>query len=211
MEVPQPIYDNLLVSVEYEWKGEVQGKNGIVGVRWETDIDRGIGAQTRACVVQVPRGISSFLQPFEKIEIGDVVYFHFNSISEDSRVQLHPNDQPLYLIHLDNIFCIVRNGKILMYKDRVFCLPVFDEDIETLDNGMKVKKTKSGIITQINVGHNMKEATLSHIGAPLPGEPNLNLDPGTKVFYEKDADFENVIEGTTYFCMIQEDLLMSVK
>jgi co-chaperonin GroES (HSP10) len=211
MEKLQPLYDNLLVEVDWEWRNEITTKSGVVGVVWEDDRNRAIGAQRKGVVTNVPRGISqhhylSLIQ--QKVEIGDTVYFHFNSVSEDTKVQLSVYDKPSYLVHLENVFAILRNGKIIMYADRVFCEPVFDDDIVTLEDGMKVKKSKSGIITQINVSHNMKRAILSHIGYPLKGRNKTEVEPGDKVYYEKDADFENEIEGKVYFCMIQDDILL---
>jgi co-chaperonin GroES (HSP10) len=209
----RPIYDRVLVEVESEWKEQIQGKNGVIGIVFQNDIDRSVGAQRRGKVVALPRAISNhhlISRVQDKIEIGDILYFHFNSITEDSRVELSLYQPPCYVVPMDNIFCIVRDGKIIMYAGRVLCEPVFDEDVVDED-GIKVRKTKSGIISQINVGHNVKMAKLAHIGNPLANDPTLDISTGDLVFYDVDADFENEIEGKNYLCMIQEDLLMAEK
>jgi len=206
----RPVYDKVLVEVESEWRNELITKSGVIGVAFENDVDRSSGAQRKGTVVALPRATSNHYitsRITERLMIGDTVYFHFNSIKEHSRVQLNPSDKPSYLVNLSSIFCIVRAGKILMHGGRVLCEPVFDSDVVD-EGGIKVRKTKSGIISEINVGHNIKRARLAHIGNPLKGDIRVMASPGEEVYYDKDADFENEIEGKRYFCMMQEDLLM---
>jgi co-chaperonin GroES (HSP10) len=206
----RPVFDNVLVEVDSEWKSEIQGKNGIVGVVFENDLDRSVGAQRRGRVVRTPRKISEhhYLSSIRNIvQEGDVVYFHFNSIVPDTRVQFDLLEKPLYLVNMEGIFVIVRDGKIIMNGDRILCEPLFDEDVVEED-GVKVRKTKSGIITEINVKHDLKKARLAHIGEGFIGKKPVNANVGDVVYYDVDADFENEIEGKKYFCMVQEDLLM---
>lgn len=207
----KPIYDRVLVDVDYEWKEEHRTESGVIGVCFQNDIDRSGGAQRKGRVVAVPRGISKnhfFLKDIqESVQVGDLLYFHFNSILPDNRVELNLEDKPYYLINMENIFCIIRNGEFIMYGGRILAEPVYDDDVEDV-GGMKVRKTKSGIISQINVKHNLKKAKLSHIGLPLKSQRPVNASPGDLIYYDTDADFENEIEGKVYFCMIQEDLLM---
>jgi co-chaperonin GroES (HSP10) len=207
----QPIYDRVLVEVESEWKEEIRGKNGVIGIVFQDDIDRSVGAQRKGVLRVLPRAMSKnhhlLSRVKDQLQVGDTLYFHFNSVTEDSRFQPTLSDKPLYVIPMDNIFCAVRNGEIIMYGGRVLCEPVFDEDVVE-DGGIKVRKTKSGIISEINVGHNVKVARLAHIGNPLANDPQLDVSPGENVFYDVDSDFENEIEGKEFFCMIQEDLLM---
>jgi co-chaperonin GroES (HSP10) len=205
----RPIYDHVLVEVEREWNQEIKGKHGIVGVTFENEIERGLGAIRTGKVVATPRGLSdshAVLGIQDTFEVGDKVYFHFNSIDADSRMETDIEKKPNYLVHCGSIFCIVRNGKIIMYASRVLAEPIFDDDVVE-DGGIRVKKTKSGIITEINVGHNTKKARLSYIGNPLAHQSPVDVAPGEVIYYTRDADFENEIEGKIYFCMLQEDLL----
>jgi co-chaperonin GroES (HSP10) len=116
-------------------------------------------------------------------------------------------EKPLYLIGMDHIFVMVRNGDVIMFGSRILAEPLYDDDVVE-DGGIRVRKTKSGIISEINVKHNLKKARLSHIGNPLKNEVKTDAAPGDVIFYDKDADFENEVEGKNYFCMMQEDILM---
>jgi co-chaperonin GroES (HSP10) len=206
----QPVYDKVLVEVEAEWQTEHLTKSGVIGIAFENDIDRLGGAVRNGRVIAVPRGISahyflSFVQ--ESPQIGDILYFHFNAILPDNKIDLNIYGKPYYLIHMENIFAMVRGGEVIMYGGRVLAEPIFDGDVEDL-GGLKVRKTKGGIISELNVGHNLKKATLTHIGNPLKNDTKTDVAPGDTIFYDKDADFENEIEGKKYFCMVQEDILM---
>ena len=92
-----------------------------------------------------------------------------------------------------------------MIGGRVLCHPISEGVTE---DGMRVIKSDSGIITQINVGHDLKKAVIASVGTPMLDRPVLNVNVGDEVWYNKDSDFENEINGVTYFVMTQEDLLM---
>lgn len=206
----QPVYDKVLVEVDSEWRGEQKGKYGVIGIVYENDIDRSVGAQRVGKVVAVPRAISNhyYLKLVnDTVMVGDTLYFHFNAILSDTKIELNIHDKPYYLVDMDQIFAIVRDGQIIMYGGRILTEPLFDEDIEDIGNLM-VRKTKSGIISEINVKHNLKKATLAHIGNSLKGHKKPDVSPGDLVYYDQDADFENEIEGKKYFCMMQDDILM---
>jgi co-chaperonin GroES (HSP10) len=194
-----PVKDRFLVSAPSEWNDEIQGKHGIVGVAAVNNIDRSEGAQRWGIVVAIPLGLSDCFKDREPIQVGDKLYLHFNAIWEETRVQFC-EEQPLWSIHVEDIFCIVRDGKIIMYGDRVFCEPIYDDDVVVEDN-LRVRKSRSGLITEINVGHNLRKARVAHVNRDCAAQV------GEVVIYEKDADFENIVEGKTYFCMCNEDIL----
>ena len=205
MRYPQPPYNNILVKVESMNKETI--KHGSLelktaGIDYNEDLR--VYAQTKGYCVNVPRGMKGGFFPYiaQEIKIGDEVVLHFNSINEHMCVD---EEQQLYLVPYDYIFSVIRDGEIVMIGGRVLCEPITDAVEE---DGMKVKKTESGIIQEINVKHDLKKATLTHIGTPMLDRPVLDVKAGDTVWYPKDADFENVINGKTYFVMIQEDLLM---
>jgi co-chaperonin GroES (HSP10) len=206
----QPVYDKVLVEVESEWKTEHVTKSGVIGIAFENDIDRLAGAVRKGKVVAAPRGISDhyYLSRVQDLpQEGDIIYFHFNAILPDNKIDLNIYEKPLYLIGMDHIFVMVRNGDVIMFGSRILAEPLYDDDVVE-DGGIRVRKTKSGIISEINVKHNLKKARLSHIGNPLKNEVKTDAAPGDVIFYDKDADFENEVEGKNYFCMMQEDILM---
>lgn len=165
---------------------------------------------TYGIVEAPPEVMPDWAQVTNPLKAGDKVYFHFNALDETTML---PESQGLFVIPMDMIFCYVRDGVIMPMDGKVFCLPYYDPSLVTLDiNGSPVicRTTKSGIITEYNVKHSHKQATVSHIGKPLIGFSVLDIAAGDVVCYAKDADFENVIEGTTYFVMDQDLLLMKL-
>jgi co-chaperonin GroES (HSP10) len=209
MPYPKPVFNHLLVRVKSEKANRV--KLGaleleIAGIDYNTDASA--YAQTMGEVLSVPRAMSKGI-PYEYIEpevqIGDEVVLHYNAITEDAEVEY--NNEKFYMVPYEYIFCAFRNGQMIMIGGRVLCEAVYEEGAVEED-GMMVKKSESGIITDINVKHDLKKAFLSQIGTPLKGAPALPVVAGDEVWYPKDADFENTINGKKYFCMVQEDLLM---
>lgn len=206
----RPVYDEVLVEVEAEWKGEIKTKSGVIGVTFENQIVRSVGAIRTGKVVAVPRALSQHFHVRriqERIEVGDIIYFHFNSIDEHSRMEVDVLEKPLYTVSYTSIFCYIRDGKLTPVGSRVLAKPMYDDDV-VLEDGIRVRKTKSGIITELNVKHNLRKAKLAKIGKPLDGDKELPVEEGDTIYYAHDADFENEIEGETYFVFLQEDILM---
>lgn len=74
------------------------------------------------------------------------------------------------------------------------------------------KKEKSGNILLPEFSKKKKInnfGILKHIGTPLKDHPALGLKSGDYVYFSEMDCFENEIEGQTYYCMQQEDLLLT--
>lgn len=54
----------------------------------------------------------------ERIEVGVIIYFHFNSIDEDSRMEVDVLEKPLYTVSYTSIFCYIRDGKLPLVGSR---------------------------------------------------------------------------------------------
>jgi len=164
---------------------------------------------TSGTVVEIPMHTPDWLRIVPELKSGDKIYFHYNSLDEDALV---PETDGIFSILYDMIFCYVRDGEIVPIAGKCLCKPYFDPDITEIEIGgqmVKCKMTKSGIIKEINVRHSLKRAILTHIGTQLVGETKPDVKVGDIVYYAINADFENVIEGDTYFVMDQEVLLMT--
>jgi co-chaperonin GroES (HSP10) len=167
--------------------------------------------QTKGVVVALPKRMYECSHIAPELEVGDKVYFHYNSIGQDSRVLVEYSAPLTYSISYSMIFCAVRNGNIIPIGGRVLCEKYYDPDVvwENVNGAViPVKMNKIGIITEINVKHSPFKAILRHIGTPPLGQAKPDVKEGDIVYYEKDADFENVIEGKEYLVMMQENLIM---
>lgn len=193
MKVPK---DRVVVRVDSEYKEKLTHGNLELEVS-ETfapfNKNKHTFAQTKAEIIAICDKRSGGL-PVD-VKVGDIVYFHFNAINRDSR--LDEMDDKIHHILYDHLFCTVDEGQIRMINSRVLCEPLYEEGVE---DGVR---TKNGLVVEVNVGHDPKRAVLRHIGNPL----EVDAKPGDIVHYEKNADFENWIEGKKYFVMFQDDLI----
>lgn len=142
-----------------------------------------------------------------EVKVGDKLYFHYNSLKEDSAI---PDKKGLWVIDYDTVFCAVRDGRIIMIGGRILAEAMFDEDIVEIEvDGFnhKAKLTKSGLVKELDPGHNLTKARLAFIGTPKIGEQPVNIKPGDVFYYINNGDFKNHIEGRDYFVMYQDEIL----
>lgn len=167
----------------------------------------------QAEVVAIPNGMMDWCKIVPEVKVGDTVYMHHNALTEDG---ILPEGENLFMVEYDMIFCTVRycekckKRKIYPIGGKILALPTYDDDVVEMDvNGEKkrVRVSKSGIITELNVRHSLKSATLAYIGTPLSDASPVPIRVGQTFYYIKNADFINTIEGKDYFVMDQEDIL----
>lgn len=165
---------------------------------------------TSGIVHAIPSGVPDYMAIVPEVLVGDTLYFHFNSLSEDSMI---PGSDGLFVIPYDMVFCSVRDGKIIPLAGKIFCSAVYDSDVVDLDIDGEIRKCRvsaSGIVTEINCKYSEKLARLEHIGTPMIGKTRPDVQPGEVIVYIKDGDFKNTIEGQEYFVMNQQDILATV-
>ena len=82
-------------------------------------------------VVSVPRSLSPELKTKMNLQVGDKIYFHFHTVSEENRYEV--NGQRVYKVHYSEVYCAIRDEQIIMLNDYVLCEPVMEteEDIKT--------------------------------------------------------------------------------
>lgn len=160
-----------------------------------------------ADVVSIPQELESWCNVVPEVKEGDRIYFHYNALEEFNII---PDQQGLWVIDYTEIFCAVRDGKIIMIGGKILSEALFDEDIQEVEvDGVmtRVRLTKSGLVSEVNPEHNLRKARLAHIGTPLAGEEPVPIQPGDVFYYVNNADFKNTIEGKEYFVMNQEDII----
>lgn len=158
-------------------------------------------------VVAVPSGMEYWSKIVPEVQVGDLVYFHYNALTEDSAL---PDNPGLWVIEYERVFCSVRGGDIVMIGGRILAEPVFDDDITEVEVGgvmTKVKLSKSGLVKELHPEYNLKRARLSYIGTPLIDHDAVPIKTGDVFYYVSNGDFVNNINGKDYFVMFQEDIL----
>lgn len=126
------------------------------------------------------------------------------------------------LSHLYNKGKAERYSKIIMIGGHVLVKPVWEDQVEDLGIGdvklpgysalanAKGRVNKLGLVVDLHEKPKPLEGIVKHIGSPLKGEEDLGVEPGDKVIFLPESDWENTIEGEKYFVMKQRDLLAKV-
>jgi co-chaperonin GroES (HSP10) len=142
------------------------------------------------------------------VQVGDKVYFHYlSTFDENARVY-----GDYYRIPYCWIFCVVRNDDIIPIGGWTLCEKVIEneDEFESVEvGGVKINATtsKSGLVTSVEKVSSVRISVLKYIGKPLKDFLPLNLSSGDKVVIDKNTNFENVIEGKTYYTVRQGDIL----
>lgn len=125
---------------------------------------------------------------------GDKVYFHYNTLLNQS----NKLDDNHWFVPYHSIFCVVRDSKIKMIGGWTLVKPIIERTDKV--NGIIVPDAyQNKKITNFGI--------LKHIGTPQTDQPVLPVNVGDYVYFSELDCFENSIEGSTYYCMQQEDLL----
>ena len=133
----------------------------------------------------------------EELQIGDKVYFHYLVVN-DSHVYGN-----VYSVLRERIFCYVRD-KIYPLGYWTLCLPFYDEKADIVEiDGKEVEVIKQGnIVTAVSRRPSAKRTRISKIG-----RNRLKLKNDDVVYCERGFEFENMIEGTNYYCVKQVDIV----
>jgi co-chaperonin GroES (HSP10) len=195
-----PIANHVIVEVDKQFQDTLETASGFslyVDTTWKpAQYVRIFGK-----VLSIPlRGTNRYSVENGKIEpevqVGDKIYFHYNVLMNVENYL----DENIWFIPYFHIFCAVRNKKIHMIGGWTLIEPIIE------------KKEKSGNILLPEFSKKKKInnfGILKHIGTPLKDQPALGLKSGDYVYFSEMDCFENEIEGQTYYCMQQEDLLLT--
>ena len=136
----------------------------------------------------------------DQLRIGDKVYFHYLVVNDS-----HAYDD-VYQVHRERIFCYVRD-QIYPLGYWTLCVPFYDDktDIVNVD-GKDIEVIKMGnIVTAVAPRPSAKRTKISRIG-----KNRLRLKDNDVVYAERGFEFENDIEGTTYYCVKHNDIVGKV-
>jgi len=154
----------------------------------------------------------------QEVKVSDRVYYHFNTITMKNCVKIegtHTNRVWYYKVSYDQIICAVRDGQIIPIASYVLCDPDMEswEDIFVpTKSGLKDKHGKDilkpkdqWIQKKVKPEHKFLTAFVRHVGKPLKGD-NLEFEVGQKIWYRRNADWMNKIEGRDYFVIRQRHI-----
>lgn len=143
-----------------------------------------------------------------EMKVGDRAYFHYLTLEREENFFKFEEGKQLYRVSSADIFCFVRDGKIIMNLNYLLGQPYWREDLEDLGDGVRGKtKDIAGqkIVTDIALKPDYDQAWLRHVG---PGVHSQRLvDKGDIVFLTPNSEFENEIEGNKYWVFKHEDVI----
>jgi co-chaperonin GroES (HSP10) len=146
------------------------------------------------------------------VKVGDKVYFHYLA-TFDENACLYGN---YYRIPYCWVFCVVRGTDIIPIGGWTFCEKMVEGEEEFSEvevNGVKISAVtnSSGLVTSIGKNESTRVAIMRHIGKPLKNINSIEVNSGEKVLIEKSLNFENTIEGKSYYTIRQGDILGKYK
>lgn len=148
---------------------------------------------------------------------GDKVYFHFHSLIDDESFLYKENGWLYFVIQYHHIFCAVRGQEIVPIAGYVLVDPYFGDDIEDIQvpqvgvglmpmpTSVKGKVSSSGLITELHERPMYLEGVVRHVSKYIDFV-GVDVKPGDRILYTIESDFENEIEGKTYYVMHSWDI-----
>lgn len=155
---------------------------------------------------------------------GDRIYFHYNTLlakhnilgftSQDGKIMI------MAKVRYDQVTCAVRDGQIVP----IGSYALVDPDMETMDeilapiyspiagpNGEKIPLPKEKWLqTKPMPEAKYLRGYVRYIGEPLIGDKS-ECKPGQLIYYRKNADWMNMIEGKGYYTIRQRHILGRVE
>lgn len=136
------------------------------------------------------------------LQPGEKVYFHHfvidekisKLISRSSNVSL--TEEKVYQAYIDQVYCVIRDEKIVMLQDYVFVEPVYEDDSEHV--------TSSGIYLKPEKEVLKEKGIVRHINK---FSEDLGIKVGQKVIFQKSCDYEMEVEGKKYYRMKNENIV----
>ncbi len=155
----------------------------------------------------------------QEVRVGDRIYFHFNTIKQQNFVQVdgkHPDRTWFIKVRYDQVFCVIRDGKIIPIGGNCLIDPDFEswEDISipvpsglTNPDGSPIMKPKEQwLVTKSAPSYKYLKGFVRHVGSPLRGD-NCEIREGQRIWYHRNADFMVKVEGREYFVIKQRHII----
>ena len=147
------------------------------------------------------------------IQAGDTVYMHYIDLSEGN--ELFVLDGYHYFnITPSNIFCVVRDGKIIPQLGWILVSPFYGKEVTDIvyyvdDKKVEIKGVvdeKTGLV--IETGNKPKYLTgvVEHSGKS-EGFHKEEIASGSVILFQNKSEFDNEIEGETYYTMRSWDVV----
>jgi len=193
-----PLGQYMIVELEKETENEHVLSDGTT--LWlDTELERAWHARQYGTVIHPTLNPKHGYQKCNvELQSGEKVYFHHFVM--DERFQQKINDvenDKTYKAHVDQVYCVVRDGKIVMLQDFIFVEPVLEPE--------ENYKTKSGLLLKPEPEKLEREGIVRHVNE---FSEDCEVRVGDRVFFEKGCNYEMEVEGKKYYRMRNENVLL---
>jgi len=137
-----------------------------------------------------------------ELQSGEKVYFHhfvcderinkLISVASDSNI----TKEKIYQAYIDQVYCVIRDEKIIMLQDYVFVEPIYEDDSQYV--------TSSGIYLKAEKEVMKEKGIVRHINK---FSEDLGIKVGQKVIFQKSCNYEMEVEGKKYYRMRNENIV----
>lgn len=192
-------------------------------------------------IMQQSRGIPDYfdVSPFEykylsdiepEVQVGDRIYFHFNTIIKMGANIVHEEMFPgtskvktwFFKVRYDQVLCAVRQGEIVpigsyalvepdMQSVREILVPIAQVGADNkplrdhLGNAIVAPREK-WLKKQLKPSAHPLRGWVRYVGSPLKGDVR-EVEVGQLIYYRPNADWTNIIEGKPYYTIRQKHIL----
>ena len=204
--IPQAPFNSLYVQVDSCFSDSV--KVGTVDLYLDTSYRPDHHRIISARVASIPRRIDKRHHSIGSITptvcVGELVYFHYGVLTNENK--LEHEGEVYYRLDYDAVFCRVVDGNIKMVGSWVLAEPMYGDDVQEveLSKGVmgRARLSPSGLVIDASPSPLQNRAILKHIG-----ENDFSLGGGESIWISSDCNFENEIEGSTFWTFRQEDII----
>ena len=134
------------------------------------------------------------------VELGDKVYFSYMVTEPDNQLD---DKGLLYKVLLTDIYCVVRRKRSSIdsrYRTEIIMQGGWILAEPNMESWEEIK-TPSGVYRKSSPEAKYLEATVRHVRS------RDGLKPGDKIFYEIASNVPIEVEGKTYFCMREDEVM----
>lgn len=182
-------------------------------------------------ISQEHRGIPSYHEysPFnykyvsdivKEVEVGDRIYFHFNTIMNMNNVldEKEEDGKKVYYIKVryDQVICAVRGDKVIMIGGYTLIDPDYETWEDILVTTYSKLKDRFGkpiplpkdkwIQKKVEPGYKYLRGFVRNVGTPLKGD-KCEIELSQCVYYRKNADWLVEVEGKKHFVIRQHHII----
>lgn len=192
----KPIRDTFIVYSDKSLEYVLKLNNGL-DLYIDPDFNKYHNAVQFGIVEQTPCVISKNFRNDVEIKIGDKVYFHHFVVQDNNEIEY--NGKKCYKCNYKDIYCIVRDGQIIMLEDWIFSVPINKKSEEFVKSGIYLPEFNKKKIRQCKIVHVSKYAKRN------------GLKEGMIAIHIQGADYEMPVEGKKLLRMRTHFIIAAVE